>query len=314
MFGWLRARFRGGAAAPAPLVIELDGQRLTFGSPAEFGSMLQPRLEVSASLLRLLAKETDDELRSEVTLTRAVHRKLTHGLLRSLEIGTDLSAVWREMDLSKIHEEHQWQALLYALADELHTPDAYRRVALAKYLQYLNARREVLGDVLRERERANARQTSNEPRDEVRDEARAAAAAAARPEPLPGRAVDEITYTSMQRSSEFSRLPPRHPVDLVLAPGDTVTLFLAHRRMHLVVKDEGAVLTDDTGLAVPIHEGRMVVGRSAECDVVLRDAPGDVSRRHLLIESGPQELRLTDLSSHGTYVIKRVLPHTQTRH
>jgi predicted component of type VI protein secretion system len=84
--------------------------------------------------------------------------------------------------------------------------------------------------------------------------------------------------------------------------------------MHLMVNEEGAVLTDDSGLTVPIQEGRLVIGRSTDCDVVLHDAPADVSRKHLMIEAGHQEVRLTDLSSHGTYVPKRALANTQTRH
>ena len=297
----LRQKFgRAVAGAPRDLSISIEGQAFRFATPAEFEMALAPRTEVAASLLRRLGKSTEEELRADLGLTRAIHRKLTTGLLRSVESGVPISQIWREIDLGKIHEEHQWQELLYALSDPDQVADEYRRVALVKYLRYLNARRDTLAEVIRECQRVAPQAQASDPE--------------AGGDLVPGAAVDDITYTSMQRSSEFSRLPPRHPVELVLTLGETVTMFLAHRRMRLTVTDDGPVLTDDTGLTVPIHAGKVVVGRSAECDVVLHNAPSDVSRKHLLIEAGSQEVKLTDLSSHGTYVVKRVLAQGQTRH
>jgi len=293
----LQKKFRrAGVSARRDLEITIDGQVFHFATPGEFDMALAPRTEVAASSLRRLAKSTDEELRADLGLTRAIHRKLTLGLLRSKETGQPISQVWREIDLGKVHEEHQWQELLYALSDPQQVGDEYRRTALIKYLLYLKARRETITDVMREQQRA------------------APPGAVGSSDLVPGAAVDDITYTSMQRSPDFSRLPPRHPVDVVLAVGESITLFLAHRRMRLVVTDEGTILTDDTGLTYPIQSGRIVVGRSAECDVVLHNAPSDVSRKHLLIEAGAQDVKLTDLSSHGTYVIKRVLSQAQTRH
>jgi pSer/pThr/pTyr-binding forkhead associated (FHA) protein len=54
------------------------------------------------------------------------------------------------------------------------------------------------------------------------------------------------------------------------------------------------------GKVVPIY-GRLVIGRDAECDLVL-DEP-EMSRRHAMIEVAPQEIYLRDLgSANGTYV------------
>lgn len=297
-----RVRARLNAAVPSgpgELAIEIEGQSFKFRSPSELDLALAPRTEVSASLLRQLGRMSEEDLRNDLNLTRAVHKKLTHMLLRAMETGVTLSQVWREIDLSKIYEEHQWQTLLYALSDAQSVGDAYRRAALVKYIQYLKNRRETLQDLQRERGRVQ----THGPVDH----------APSRPSAAPAR-LDDISYTAMQRGSEYSRLPPRHSVELVLTPGEPVILFLAHRRMRLTVTEEGATLTDDSGLAVPIQEGRMVIGRSTDCDVVLRDAPADVSRKHLMIEAGHQEVRLTDLSSHGTYVPKRSLSNTLTRH
>ena len=297
----LRKKFgeaAGTAAAPGGIVLQIDGQPAGFASPAEFEAALRSRIEVVAGTMRRMAKCTDEELRGEVNLTRALHKKLTTSLLRIEEIGVPLSQIWRELDLGKIHEEHQWQEILYALAD-LGVADQYRRVALVRYIQYLKSRRDGVGELLRERESGKTQLGS---------------VAASQMETMAGTAVDDITYTSMQRSAEYSRLPPRHAVEVTITAGEPVTIFLAHRKMRLVTTDEGMVLSDDTGLTAPIQTGRTIIGRSSDCDVVLHNAPADVSRKHLMIECTPQDLRLTDLSSHGTYVVKRALSHTQTRH
>ncbi len=297
----LRRKFGKGAssaATPGGIVLQIGGQPAGFASPAEFEAALRPRSEMIAGTMRQLAKCTDEELHGEVNLTRALHKKLTTSLLRIEEIGVSLSQIWREIDLGKVHEEHQWQEILYALAD-LGVHDQYRRAALVRYLQYLKNRRDAVADLLRERESGKTQLGS---------------VAASQMETMAGTAVDDITYTSMQRSAEYSRLPPRHAVEVRINPGEPVTIFLAHRKMRLATTDEGMVLSDDTGLTAPIQTGRTIIGRSSDCDVVLHNAPADVSRKHLMIESSPQELRLTDLSSHGTYVIKRALSHAQTRH
>lgn len=287
----------GSAASPGGIVLQIDGQPAGFASPAEFEAALKSRTEVVAGTMRRMAKLTDEELRGEANLTKALHKKLTTSLLRIEEIGVSLGQVWREMDLGKVHEEHQWQEILYALAEpEIH--DQYRRAALVRYLQYLKGRRDAVSEMLRERESGKTQLGS---------------VAASQMETMHGSIVDEITYTSMQRSAEYARLPPRHAVEIRMEAGEPVTLFLAHRKMRLTLTDEGMVLSDDTGLTAPIPTGRTIVGRSSDCDVVLHNAPADVSRKHMMIESTPQMLQLTDLSSHGTYVIKRALPQ-QTRH
>ena len=297
----LRSKFgKGGtsSATPGGIVLQIDGQPAGFASPAEFEAALRARSEMIAGTMRHMAKLTDEELRGEVNLTRALHKKLTTSLLRIEEIGVPLSQIWREIDLGKIHEEHQWQEILYALAD-LGIADQYRRAALVRYLQYLKNRRDSVADMLRERESGKTQLGS---------------VAASQMETMAGTAVDDITYTSMQRSAEYSRLPPRHAVEVQFAAGEPVTIFLAHRKMRLMSTDEGMVLSDDTGLTAAIQTGRTIIGRSSDCDVVLHNAPADVSRKHLMIECTPQDLKLTDLSSHGTYVIKRALLHAQTRH
>ena len=63
-----------------------------------------------------------------------------------------------------------------------------------------------------------------------------------------------------------------------------------------------------------LREGRVIVGRADDCDVVLLGAPLDVSRYHLAIECSDGEVKLIDLSSQGTYLPRRALLETPSRH
>ena len=73
----------------------------------------------------------------------------------------------------------------------------------------------------------------------------------------------------------------------------------AGRRLHVVGGPSA-------GPIVALPPGRLVIGRGADCDLVLNDAA--VSRRHAVIEADEREVRVRDLgSSHGTYVDDRLV-------
>jgi hypothetical protein len=79
-------------------------------------------------------------------------------------------------------------------------------------------------------------------------------------------------------------------------------LWLAGRRFALQARD-GARVVDPAGVALPLREGRNLVGRAAYAEVVVDAALSDVSRRHLVVEvRDGQAVTLTDLSAHGTCV------------
>jgi hypothetical protein len=293
----LLARFK--RAVPSDLGIQLEGRTLSFRGPQEFEAALRPRTQVTADTLRHLGRLEDADLKLELRDTTAIHKRLLTSLLRTFETGEAVLFIWREMDLGRIVDEQQWQMLIFALGDEERVADAYRRVAIVKYLEYLNARREALGQLMRDR-----RRLSSAMKETAKFDARELRPQAAPPE----------SFTIIQHDPNYHRLPRGRAVDMVLAPGEVAPLFLAHRRMAIKRDAERCMLVDETGTEIPLDDGRYVIGRSQECDVVLLDSPADVSRRHLIIDRRGDEMRLTDTSSHGTYVIKRVLADTQTRH
>ena len=69
------------------------------------------------------------------------------------------------------------------------------------------------------------------------------------------------------------------------------------------------MLTDRSGLAARLEEGRNVVGRVPTCDVVVHSSYTDVSRCHAVIfVKNFRVVAITDLSSRGTYLPREAMP------
>ena len=69
--------------------------------------------------------------------------------------------------------------------------------------------------------------------------------------------------------------------------------------------------SDDDDVSTTLRRGKNIVGRDASCDVLMNSAYREVSRKHLIIEvAEPNLVRLTDISSHGTFLSPRLLENT----
>jgi hypothetical protein len=281
------------------LDLMLEGRTVHFRSPDEFAVALRPRTEVTAAMARHCTRTSAHRLQQELEQTRRLHRRLTELLIWGFETGEPVRDAWREAEAVGFVDEHQWRGILRAVADDDDIDERYRRVALGRFLKYVESRRIALQaavqqDALDEETRAD--------RDEIRRAARALAES--------GGDREDLTFTSMRRSPVFRRLPPHRAVEIVLGTGEAVPVFLAHRRLRLLATATGWELRDDASLCIALHEGKMIVGRSEDCDIVLHDAPPDVSRHHLAIDCREDGLRLIDLSTQGTYLPRRALAET----
>ena len=282
------------------LELVLDGRRLIFRTPAELGVALRPRTEVTAVFARQHAKLGREVLTLELEQTRKLQRRLSEALLWCFETGEPIGTVWREAEAANFLDEHQWHPLLRGLGAD-GVPDQYRRVGLVRFIKYLDSRLESLGDALksvRPRPEGAPVQGSGEDRSDKAER----------------QAGEDLSFTSVKRSVLYRRLPAHRAVEVTLGTGEAVPLYLAHLRVRLVANQEGWQLSDDQGLEVTLQEGRVIVGRADDCDVVLLGAPLDVSRYHLAIECSEGEVRLIDLSSQGTYLPRRALLETPSRH
>jgi hypothetical protein len=106
---------------------------------------------------------------------------------------------------------------------------------------------------------------------------------------------------------EFNRMPKGDPLEIALCIGQAVQIMLARHRF-LIVSGTPWLLVDEFGEDCKLRAGRNLVGRSTECDAMVHDSYRAISRRHAVLETeGTALLRLTDISSLGTFVPRAYL-------
>ena len=103
----------------------------------------------------------DDALLREAEAIRAVEQRFADALSGSLENVTSISPFLKEMDLSLISQDHDWRAIITALNQLPGQHEECKKVALVKYMQYLNARQEVVKTLYSSRMLAKAQSESD---------------------------------------------------------------------------------------------------------------------------------------------------------
>ena len=288
MFRALLDRFRH---QPPGVSLKVGGRTLTFASVRDFEFALASRTDVPGSKISALMRLPDDDLLAEIEGIRDVKRRFVSVLLRSITKNDSISHSLRMLDATLFSNDHQWRAFIAALNADTAIHDAYKRVALVKYLQYLNSRHDVVRAIYRERRKA-----ANEPLPEQFGETGHFVRFAQ---------VDEQGRLSPTATGEVTRLPKGERVPLTVRDGDEVYLFLA-KQQYKLKRGGGLKLIDENGVEQTLHAGLNVIGRAPDADVRVATDRKDVSRRHLLIELPDDEVALlTDISSYGTFVKNR---------
>lgn len=104
-------------------------------------------------------------------------------------------------------------------------------------------------------------------------------------------------------SDQYQRLPHNRTVTIDLARGERMELWLASYRYVLQLAKSSLQLIDAKGKVHLVFQGTSTVGRRGNNDLVTERDMGDISREHLIIDwEGGESVRLTDLSSLGTFV------------
>ncbi len=105
----------------------------------------------------------------------------------------------------------------------------------------------------------------------------------------------------------FDRMPKGVHLEIPMSAGQALSILLAQHR-YLVVAGTPWLLVDELGEDIKLKPGRNVVGRSPDCDAVVHESCRAVSRRHAVLETeGTTLLRITDISSLGTFVPRAYL-------
>lgn len=274
------------------LEVFVDGKMRRFESPQEFTLALEPLGHLPIHVAKAALQFDGARAWIELEQTHRVQQCLSELVQWSYASGEPAHGAWRELDTVSFADEHGWRAILRTVDEHREHGDRYLRVALSTYLRYLAERRDLFEQIVRRLGEPAATQLS-----------------AIRPKAPAADADEAQSFTNVRASADYKRLPINTPV-AVRAPHDqVVNIYLAHRRVQLVATDKGWQLRDGEHLRVTLRAGRFVVGRASDCDVVLGDAPLDVSRHHLVIEcEDADHLKLIDMSAHGTYLPRTAVP------
>jgi hypothetical protein len=284
------------------LEISIDGERYDFQSPRDFEFALSGRICVPAPKIAALSRLSDNELLREAEAIRAVEQRFAEALSGALEDITTVGPMLKNMESSIISQDNSWRSIISALNSLDRIPETYKKIALVKYMQYLTSRQEVVKTLY-----ANRR-----PRDTAQHPP-AVAEAVYRPT---ARFRETMLFNlngipDLERHEmSFSRLPKGETVEVSLEEDRAIDLLLAKHQCRILLRDR-LLFVDQNGHDSELRMGRNIVGRDATSDVIMDADLRDVSRKHLIVESdGMQQIKLTDISSHGTSLPPRFLDHT----
>lgn len=284
------------------LELIIDGEPHVFQSPREFEFALAGRTSLPTRKIAALSRLSDDGLLRETEAVRAVEQRFEDALSGALDDITIVGPVLRTMESSLISQDNSWRSIIEALNDVENVPETYKKIALVKYTQYLASRQEAVKILY-----ANRHQRGADDIDTGNESGVYQPTARLRETML----IDLNAIPEMERhEASFSRLPKGETVEVNLEEHRTIDLLLAKHQCQILLRDK-LLFVDETGHNSELRTGRNVVGRDASSDVVIDASLRDVSRKHLIVESdGVRQIKLTDISSHGTSLPPRYLDHT----
>jgi hypothetical protein len=277
-------------AKPLPgLEIQVAGQPYHFAGISDFEFALAGRTAVPSGKIQRLVRCSMQELRAEARTIKDVERRFVDILSQSIEQPKSINRSLRELDPLIFSQDHHWREIIDALNETGDEYDAYRRVALVKYLQYLSARQDIIKHLYSEKKKYSSN-GNGEGEGELKDTLILDSAVIAE---TPG----------ADGNSDFERMPKGESIQMVLAQGKEIDIMLSKHKCKLCHQSYGLEYQDEKGGKHRLNAGRNTVGRDALSTVVADPAWRDVSRLHLVIEVlDNQTLQLTDMSSHGTYL------------
>ena len=279
--------FKREAPKPEGLSLVIGDHSYTFATPAEFEFALTGRTSVPSSKLVALADVPDAELLKEAAAIKRAERRLAEQLGGVLGDSGRVNEVLDNVELSLMSNDHEWRAIIAALKEVPDSYERYKKIALRNYVQYLSSRHVIVKEIYQHRQLHKDAGTG-----------------------LDGDCVDlketaqyePSTFKRPTDEAEYRRIPKGETLELSLSPEKALTLFVARHQCSIIKRGQ-LLFVDNDGRESSLREGRNIIGRDSGADIVLEASLRDISRKHLVIESdGTEVIRLTDISSHGTWV------------
>ena len=286
---------------PLELVIGRK-QTMRFVSPEEFEFSLAGRTSVPSQKISALMKHTPHELKAEAATIDELEQRLQTMLVRLED--ASINRAMMGLDPAVFSHDHDWRSIITGLNECGEEYREFKIIALKMYMQYLHSRKVLLKDIYAER-RAMAMQ-GNEVKDTPVAGGDNLGSTSSPDSALSGTVSDVSLPARNERNLEpvLRRLPKGEPVVVHILAGENIEIRLSKHKFRLM-GNGGLALVDPKGQHYPLARGRNMIGRDTECDISLNPSLKDISRRHLIIENpGDNQLKLTDLSTYGTFVVQ----------
>ena len=306
---WFHTRLDGADRHRLPrLRLDFPDRFIDFRGMREFEFSLCGRTEFPAARVRDLIALTPVELENSAAGIRQIERDFAYILARAVHHPELIGEYFREIELKLFSNDHSWRETMEGLIRLSPAYDAYKRVALIKYMQYLRARQNIMRALFIETTKGDDNVGIHATR--KFEDATQSATSATTP-------IFDLASTESGNDEGHSYGNGNGGSYTALAKGETVTLhlgkvrevelLLAGNRLRLYTGRE-SYLADDDNNTYPLHTGKNLVGRHSVCDVMLDPACRAVSRNHLIVQPvSAREVQLTDLSAHGTEVPTHLL-------
>ena len=280
---------------PPVLDLLLNDIEVKFNSPADFEFALGGRTSLPSDKISRLVGMSDDDLLREAEGIRKLEKRFSEILSSAMQSTTKLGPILKALDMSLVTQDNDWRAIIETLNGADDKFEEHKRLALVKYMQYLQARQDVIRTLYGHRkenakEAAGALETRGQKMREtlIFDQSEEAGVGV-------GVGVGD-------GGEGMRRLPKGEAVEFKVS-SDQPLLVKIVRHECTISDDGGLTFTDEVNNSTPLIKGRYAVGRDAECEILLDSGYRDISRQHVIIDvDGDMRVWLTDVSSLGTFV------------
>jgi FHA domain len=289
-----------------PLELQVGEQTLKFSSAGDFEFAVAGRVAVPSKKITDMVKFSPEQLQKEARTIKEIEKKFVAILSKSIEDTNSINRAIRELDPLIFSQDHGWRDIISSLNEGEEEFNAFRRIALVKYMQYLSARQEIIKYLYSEKKKM-LNEPLAEPVKEDKDNGQEEFRETLMLENTIFEPVASDRNSSSNGAGDFERMPKGEVVTVTLAPGTEMTVMLSKHKCSLLAKD-GIQFIDHTGKSYTLGKGRNIIGRDTISTVILDPSLRDISRLHLVIENiDDSSLQLTDLSSHGCFVAGKLL-------
>lgn len=267
-----------------PVEIAIGSKYLTFYSPEDLEFCLAGRTTIPAKRIIEMAQLSTTELKQKARTIKNIETRFAKILYQTMEQTGSIKRAIDELDTLAFSRDHKWRTIIAALRNSDQADDRFRRIALVKYTQYLASMQAMIKCLYSEK-RKHQKNTADLDDDDV-----------------------SLSDFETDDDNQMERMPKGETVTLAINRNQAIRLFLSAHKCKLI-GGHAITFTDPAGGKHRLRPGKNIIGRNRDSNVIIDHTLIDVSRLHLIIDiDADNHIKLTDLSSHGSYIAAKYLP------